>query len=365
VSKHHLAQHLASQGNRVLYVEASLGPLTLARRPRGALAELARIARGVSAVGQNLWVRRYFNPIPFHSALPFTDRRQANRLGQRWQAPQLRRDLRRLGLRRPIAIAGLPHAIDLLPGFPHGLVLYHCADDYAHVRGFPRSLPQLEAELCRAADLVITTSEPLSRARQSFNPHTTWIPNGVDFDHFARPVEPATDVRRGARPVVGFLGALAEWVDFDLLAEVAWRRPDWDLVLVGPGDAPSSLAALPNVRLLGPRPYADAPRYLSAMDVALIPFKVDAVTLAADPIKVYEYLAAGVPVVATALPALERLRHVVRLTRSVEESVTQIVEALSAGRDADREARQAEARQHTWASRFAALDALVLERLAA
>jgi glycosyltransferase involved in cell wall biosynthesis len=215
------------------------------------------------------------------------------------------------------------------------------------------------------ADLVVTTSEPLCQARQQFNPHTEWIPNGVDFDHFARPVEPAPEVRRGGRPVVGFLGALAEWVDFDLLASVARRRPDWDLVLVGPGRVPAGLASLPNVRLLGPRPYAEAPRYLAAMDVALIPFRVDPVTRAADPIKVYEYLASGVPVVATALPALERLRDVVRLSRSPDDMALQIGEALAAGRVADHAARQAEARRHTWDSRFAQLDALLLERLAA
>ena len=364
VSKHHLARHLAAHSNRVLYVEAPLGPLTLARRPRQAVPELRRATRPPAFAGPSLWTRRYVNPVPFHAALPASDRRAANALGQRFVARLLRADLRRLGFRRPLAVAGLPHLVDLLPRVPTSLVVYHCADDYAHVRGFPRSLPALEAELCRRADLVVTTSEPLRQARAAFNPHTHAIPNGVDFDHFAADVAPAADVRRGSRPVVGFVGALAEWVDYDLLAALARRGPDWDLVLVGPGAAPDHLARLPNVRLLGPRPYADVPRYLAAFDVALVPFRQDAVTAAADPIKVYEYLAAGLPVVATTLPALERLARVVRLAASPDETVRQVAAAIAAGRAAGLDARRAEAARHTWASRFARFDTLVLERLA-
>jgi glycosyltransferase involved in cell wall biosynthesis len=113
------------------------------------------------------------------------------------------------------------------------------------------------------------------------------------------------------------------------------------------------------VKILGPRPYSELPAYLSAMDVGLIPFQQDPVTYHADPIKAYEYLASGLPVVATDLPALRRLDHVVRLADSTGAFLDQIQAALVEGRDARSDERRAEAARHSWASRFEQVDALI------
>jgi len=361
-SKHHLASFFAAHGSRVLYVEAPLQPLGL-RRGRAFLRELARLHRGPTLVGERLWVTRHFVPIPYHAATRWTSSRLANRLGQRLLAPRIRADLQRLGFAPPVLIAGLPHAVDALPGLRWTTLVYHCADDYAHMRGFPRTLPQLEAELCRRADLVVTTSERLAEARRLWNPRTVWVPNGADVEHFGRPVDqPAPELEPLGRPLIGFIGGLSQWIDVELLATLALARPDWSLVLIGPPGGGIDLARLrrlPNVHLLGPRPYASLPSYLAAFDVALIPFTRDPVTAAADPIKVYEYLAAGVPVVATDLPALRRLGHVVRLAESAAAFVAQVEAALRAGRQAGRAERQAEAARHSWASRFERLAALL------
>ncbi|MBV9359054.1 MAG: glycosyltransferase, partial [Chloroflexi bacterium] len=316
-SKHHLARNLAARGHRVLYVEAPLGPLSLARRRMSAASELRGTRAPPRPVMDRLWVRRYFNPVPYHAVTRVTSTRTANRIGQRLLAPGIRRDLARLGFRRPVIVAGLPHAVDALPRLPRRALAYHCADDYAHVRGFPASLPALERDLCRQADLVIVTAETLRGPRAAYNPNTYWVPNGVDTAHFSAPARPAEELRMLRRPVLGFVGGLAQWVDVGLLAEIGGARPDASVVLVGPISTDvGPLAGLPNVHLLGPRPYADVPRYLAAMDVALIPFVSDAVTYHADPIKAYEYLAAGVPVVATDVPALRRLRPQVRVADS-------------------------------------------------
>jgi glycosyltransferase involved in cell wall biosynthesis len=116
--------------------------------------------------------------------------------------------------------------------------------------------------------------------------------------------------------------------------------------------------------LLGPRPYEVLPKYLAAMGVGLIPFKHNAVTYHADPIKAYEYLAAGLPVVATDLPALRRLEHVVRLADSPQAFLRQLDAALAEGREPGRTERQAEAARHSWASRFQTIDALMNQSLA-
>ena len=143
---------------------------------------------------------------------------------------------------------------------------------------------------------------------------------------------------------------------------MALARKDWSFVLVGPvGSDVSALNDLSNVTLLGARPYTDLPAYLAAMDVALIPFKQDRVTYHADPIKAYEYLAAGVPVVATEMPALRRLSHVVRLANSPESFEAQIAAALDEGRAMHSTERRAEAARHSWISRFESIDALLGE----
>ena len=364
-SKHHLARYFAGRGHRVLYVEAPLGPLSLVRRRRQAWPELRATLRPPRRVADRLWVRRYFNPVPYHSVTWATSTRTANQLGQRLLAPSLRRDLARLRLRRPVVIAGLPQTVDLLPRLARRGLAYHCADDYAHVRGFPRSLPDLEADLCRRADLVVTTSETLCQSRARFNPHTCWIPNGADVEHFSAPAAPAEELRNVPHPIVGFVGGLSEWVDLDLVARLARQRPEWTFLLVGPvGIDTSAVDALPNVRLLGPRPYADLPALLAAMDVGLIPFKRNDVTYHADPIKAYEYLAAGLPVVATDMPALRRLTPLVALAESAEGFQHGIRAALEAGRDAGRAERQAEARRHGWTSRFECFERLVENQLA-
>ncbi len=365
-SKHHLARHLAARGHRVLYVEAPLGPLTVLRRRSAAAAELRSCFQPPRRVEPGLWVVRHFNPVPYHGASPLTSARAANALGQRLLLPSLRRDLARLGFRQPIVVAGLPHVVDLLSELPRRLLVYHCADDYAHVRGFPASLPALEEELCRRADLVIATAETLAEARSAFNPRTYWVANGVDVAHFAQAASPAPELRDAPRPVVGFVGGLSQWVDVSLLAYLARARPTWTMALVGPaGVDVTALAGLPNVRLLGARPYEDVPRYLAAMDVALVPFTQDEVTWYADPIKTYEYLATGVPVVATDLPALRRLSHVVRLAGSREAFLAQVDAALEQGRAAGADERRAEAARHSWTSRFETIERHVAEALAA
>ena len=358
-SKHHLARYFARRGARVLYVEAPLTPLGL-RRGRSFAAELAQTRRRPRQVEERLWVKRHFLPIPFHAVTGLTSRRVANRLGQRLLAPAIRRDLKQLGMWHPLLIAGLPHAADAASLLPRRGLVYHCADDYAHVTGFPSTLPELEADLCRAADLVITTSETLCSDRYRFNPNTHWVPNGADVEHFSGPAIPAAELRDLPRPRIGFVGGLSEWVDLDLIAYLAREGPDWSLVLVGPiGIDTSALRDLPNVRLVGPRPYTALPEYLAAMDVGLIPFKHSPVTYHADPIKAYEYLAAGLPVVATDLPALRRLAHVLSLADSPQAFLSNVDAALEAGRDTNRSERQAEAARHSWSARFETIERLI------
>ncbi|MDQ3810225.1 MAG: glycosyltransferase, partial [Chloroflexota bacterium] len=162
------------------------------------------------------------------------------------------------------------------------------------------------------------------------------------------------------RPLIGFVGGLSQWVDLELMAYLARARPSWSFALIGPVTIDTRpVQERPNVHVLGPRPYATVPSFLAAMDVALIPFRQERVTFHADPIKAYEYLAAGLPVVATDLPALRRIAHVLRLASTPEAFLAEIDAAVAEGKQARRLERQAEARQHDWRARFDEFDELL------
>lgn len=233
-----------------------------------------------------------------------------------------------------------------------GRLLFDCMDDFASF-GDHADLADEEAALARTADLVTVTAQRLHDKHAPANPRTVLVHNGCEPEHFG----PAAARRpAGERPVVGFFGGIHDWFDGALVEGLARSRPGWDVWLVGDtyrGDV-AGLYALPNVAFLGELPYAELPRVVSFFDVGIIPFKVTPLTEATDPVKVYEMLAAGLPVVATDLPELRRLAPWVALARTADELVAR-VEAALAEPPAAREARRDVARSHSWVERFLTL----------
>jgi glycosyltransferase involved in cell wall biosynthesis len=317
-------------------------------------------------VEPNIWVQTLFNPLPYHSVTALTGLPLMNRLGQRIMAPAFRRTLRSLGFKRPLFILGLPQALDLIEGIPRSGLVYHCADDYAEVSVFPPSFAELETRLLESADLVITTAEPLRDKKSPWNPHTFAVPNGVSFDHFTAALDPNTmvpaDLQPIPGPIIGFVGGVAEWLDLELIASIARRRKDWSFVLIGPILVDVSvLRDESNVFLLGPRPYFSLPSYLKGIDVATIPFLMNELTRNADPIKLYEYLAAGLPVVSTDMPQVRRLQPLIEVADAVDGFEQAIERALNDRSRSAAEGRVSEARKHSWTERFSQVETLIAE----
>ncbi len=188
-------------------------------------------------------------------------------------------------------------------------------------------------------------------------PDAVLVPNGVDYDHFARPsVEPADIAHLGGRgPIVGYYGALAEWFDYDLLDYAAQALPVADFLLIGPdydGTAgKAGVMARDNVHWIGARPYADLPGYLARFDVATIPFVVNDVTNAVSPLKLFEYMAGGKPVVTTPLRECARYR-VVQIGDGSDGYVEALRTAFELARDPTHVARlRRTARANTWEAR--------------
>jgi glycosyltransferase involved in cell wall biosynthesis len=229
-------------------------------------------------------------------------------------------------------------------------------DRMDHHAGFSTNHPLMveqEHELLARADLVVAASAPLEAEARQHNRKVLLLRNACDFDHFAK----VGSKPKAARPVIGYYGAIADWFDSDLVADLAERRPDWDFVLVGgtfTGDV-SRLSRLANVTLTGEKPYAEVPDWLARFDVTILPFKRLPLTEATNPVKAYEIFAAGKPLVSVPLPEMAQFAPLVRLAADAASFEREIRVALE---EADGELvrrRRAFAKEHTWQKRFEAL----------
>ncbi|MBW2313242.1 MAG: glycosyltransferase [Deltaproteobacteria bacterium] len=260
---------------------------------------------------------------------------------------------------------------------PHRLIVYDCVDEYSEFpeyRDDPAWLCEREAALCREADLVFTTSRSLHEAKRGFQPSDTYyIPNVGDAEHFASALDPdleiPTDLRALPRPVFGFVGAVSDYkLDVEWVLELARQRPDASIVLIGPagiGQPDTDLGRLdnaPNVHLLGHRPYAELPAYVKGFDVCLLPYRRNAYTASCFPIKFFEYLASGRPIVMSPLPALAEHFDAVHVADDAAGFARACEVALRAP-EKGRQERLSLARRNTWGHRIEAIRAQIEAKL--
>lgn len=199
------------------------------------------------------------------------------------------------------------------------------------------------------ADAVIVSNQVLAASHQHERADLIYIPNGVDARRFEAPASIPDDLSIDGDPIVGYHGMISHWFDFDLFASVARARPGYRFVLVGPYDPRAEaevekIRSLPNVELVGERPSVTMPSYVRSFDVGTVWFQVNDLTRAVTPLKVYEYLAAGKPVVSTPLPACEA-EPTVRTAADPETFAAALDESLA---DADVESRRRAARDNDW-----------------
>jgi glycosyltransferase involved in cell wall biosynthesis len=368
-NQHHLMSRLAHE-NRVLFVE-SLG----LRRPQLAGRDLARIVRRLR---RGLAPPRAADGLRVLSPLvaPLHHHAAVRALNRRLLRVQVRRAARGLGMRRPILWSYVPQAEALVEALDPEVVVYHCVDDIAAQAGVDTaSFYAAERRFAARADLVLASAPALAARMRELSGNTLYAPNVADTELFAQALEPGPPdpaVAALPRPRIVFTGAIvAKKLDVPLLVALARARPEWSFALVGPvgaGDPGTDVSALadePNIHLLGTRPYAQLPDVLRAADAGLIPYARNALTESVFPMKVYEYLAAGLPVAATPLPALSDVAEIA--TAPDAEGIARLLAEAIAADDPERRAeRSRTAAAHSWERRLeeiaAAIEALPADR---
>ena len=359
-NQQHLMSRLASS-NRVLFLE-SLG----LRQPRLAGRDLRRMARRVERAAAG---PRAVDGLHVLSPLviPLHGRPRIRTLNAGLLRGQVGRAAHSLGFERPLLWSYVPQADWLVDTLQPSANVYHCVDVIAAQKGVAAAAFRgAEAHFAAQADLVLASAPALAERMRTLNERVFYAPNVADTDRFATALEDGpTDAAMAAlpRPRIVFTGAVvATKLDLALLEGVARARPEWTIALVGPigaGDPRTDISALerlPNVHLLGARPYSALPEVLRGAEVALVPYAINDLTRSVFPMKVYEYLAAGLPVVTTPLPALAQTTGVI-VAADARATVAAIERALAEDGVPARRARSAAVRGNSWDARLDEIDA--------
>lgn len=318
-----IARQLAKD-HKIIWVE-SLG----FRPPRVTLADACRIwtklhrwllgpARD-SRVSDNLIV---YTPLvlPFH--------------GYKWaqfiNRATLQRAIRQLVRNHsdgqaPVVVTASPSTAYLIGHLGESRSVYYCADEYSQMPGVDSELVRrLEGDLLQRVDTVVVTSEYLLQRKRVAGTPIALLRHGVDFEHFSNVEMPELppSLRIIPRPIFGYHGLIQSIIDFELIVEVADRRPAWSLVLIGDhfGDT-ASLPSRPNLYYLPAQSYDMIPCFIKGFDVCIMPYRLDERTMHCNPIKLREYLAAGKPVLSTPLPEVLLYRDVVEFAGTADEFI--------------------------------------------
>ncbi|MBN3805312.1 glycosyltransferase family 1 protein [Paraburkholderia sp. Ac-20336] len=366
-NKQHTASILAARGWRILYVE-SVG----FRAPKvGSGRDWSRLWRrlwhGVQSLvlgppqrADNLWV---LSPllVPAGHHLPFV--RSLNQALLRFSVNRFAKSHR---YDKPVVWTYHPYMLDAIATLPRGPLVYHCVDDIAAIPGVDvEAFRNAQHDLLGRCEAVFTTAMSLKEVCEPFNRNTHFFGNVVDDTHFGTALDDAplsaelpAELAAIAEPRLVYHGVLSDFkVDFPLLLQTAQARPQWQWVIIGEeregqrSELLAQLARLPNVHLLGYRPYGVLPQYLRGMRVGVLPTLLNEYTRSMFPMKFYEYLAAGLPVVSTPLDFAKEPRAGLEVGGDAHAFIAAIETQLARGKLSADEARAAVG-ENTWETRL-------------
>ncbi|MFZ5596403.1 MAG: glycosyltransferase [Bacillota bacterium] len=352
--------------NRILYIEP---PITLlsAFKDRSLWFKWGRWLKGARRKTENIYL--YSPPV----VLPFGNKYSwVNRLNQRWLLIFIRRIAHKLGMKKPLVWTYMPNSLLLARGLGPQCLIYDCVDEHSEYTGLinKRVMLEMERELIESCHLVFVTAPGLYEDKKPFAREIHLLPNAADVDHFARADLEETvvpdEISRLPRPLVGFVGVIHDWIDQDLIEFLARSRPDWSFAMIGPvgaGISVERLKALPNVYFFGRRDKEDLPGYIKAFDVCINPFKKNSLTERVSPLKFYEYLASGRPVVSVDMPGVREFSDVVEIAGDHRSFLEALERSLARESPARKKGRLESAARNSWESRVEFMSEKIMEVL--
>ena len=301
--------------------------------------------------------------------LPFFNKfRLINKLNQRRLARFIRRKMKAHGFEDTVLWCYSPTSADLAPRVPHAALVYDCVDRHSAYGGLmnPAVVDKMEEDLAAQADQVFATADALARRLRESNTTAQCIPNGAEYEHFAQARTPQPcpkDIADLPRPILGFVGALQECIEYSYLYAAAQAHPEWSFVLIGaekPGADLKALKTCPNVHMLGLRPHDQLPQYIAQFSLCLNLFADNALSRDVSPLKFYEYLATGKPVVSTPQPQqVLQFSDAIEIAGTEEDFIAACERAIH-DNDPAREALRAEyGRKSSWDSRVEQIESVL------
>ncbi len=299
----------------------------------------------------------------------FNKYRFINKINQRIIAFFVKKKMKLHGFSDPILWCYSPTSADAAPLIPHSALVYDCVDRHSAYKGFinEETVNGLEKSLATQADTVFATAVGLYDTLAEYNKNAVMLPNGVNFEHFNRaatedlPVP--DDIKDIKHPIIGFIGMLQECIDYEKIELIAKERPDWSVVLVGkplPGVNLDYLKKYDNIHFLGMKKYDDIPAYIANFDVCLNVFRSGNLSRDVSPLKFYEYLATGKPVVSTPQPEqVLGYSDSVYIARGTSDFIEQCEKALSEPDNKKRELRITYAHACSWDARVREMEEIL------
>lgn len=365
-SKHHIAKIL-SKHNKIVWVNyhGSRRPVINKFDFSASVDVLCRVAGGIRRVNESI-----VQVTPM--VIPGATHPLMQSIHKRMLIFQIRRAIRKVCGQQnmPVQVWSFAPDVPYLVGeFNEECFLYYCVDEYTQFEGFdPQYIAKAENELLKKSDIVVTTSELLHQTKSVIRPDNILIRHGVDYDHFAAAwqtqLEVPEEIKEIPRPILGYFGLIHHWIDLSLLAKVARLRPQYSFVLLGEHKVDvTELQEIPNVYLLGRKSYETLPAYCAAFDAGLMLFSRTTMTKNVNPIKMMEYLAAGLPVVSTPLPEARRYQGPITIAETADDfaiACDQVVHEKNPNRCQSISQLVSE---ETWQSKVEFLNETIMERL--
>ena len=360
-NKQHVACSLADMGFRVLYVE-SLGIRPIRMKSNDFLRIFRRLCRAfkiLRKVRPRVWV---CSPLVIPSGNNGLALR-LNKISLKF-ALSLCRFL--LSFRDPLLWTYNPLTARFISLKGHSLIVYHAVDALQEQPDMPSKLiSQEEKYLCSVADQVFVTSPKLEAALMNYSRHLRFDPNVADYSHFSRALDFTSqdypiDLVSIPEPRIGFMGAISSYkIDISLIAELAQTHPEWNFVFIGPigeGESITDISVwstLDNIHCLGAKSYSVLPNYCAGFQCGILPLTQTAYSESMFPMKFFEYLASGLPIVATSIPSLKEFSSVAFLANPDVNSFSSALDSCINGLGATLEDRLSVAKKHTYTARTA------------